>query len=125
LLPVLQNHRREIKNQDYLVCSSCVKEQRRTFRSQMGCGLIPGATSELVANFTPPGAFVAASVCPGYSTSLPEVIEAARLHRHWEKGTLRDRIDCDPTPLLLDLIETYDNGLSAAKAYAMTPEDQR
>ena len=33
----------------------------------------------------------APTVCPGYSTHLPEVIEIAHAYRHWKEGTLHDR----------------------------------
>lgn len=55
----------------------------------IGCGLLPPTT--LVR---PPkwrhrfddGAD--ATVCPGFSTSLPDVVEVARLYLHWDKGNL-------------------------------------
>jgi hypothetical protein len=54
-------------------------------RQSIGCGFepaIPDATP-----FAPCGRTT--TICPGYSTRLPAVIEIARLRMHWDKGAVR------------------------------------
>lgn len=72
-------------------------------RQMLGCGFLP-LPAESLARFrrppTPEGSKLPTrtlpdgrltnepTVCPGYLTSLPEVIEVARARFHWERGGL-------------------------------------
>jgi hypothetical protein len=61
------------------------------------------------------------TVCPGYSTALPEVIEAVRAHRHWSKGNypVAEREPGDPMVVSLEL---FDGAINEFQLWAMTPE---
>jgi hypothetical protein len=61
------------------------------------------------------------TVCPGYSTTLPEVIEVVRAHRHWSKGNLpvADREPADP---FVAAIEILDSALGEFQSWGMTSE---
>ena len=51
--------------------------------------------------------------CPGYSVQLPEVIEAARLYRWFDKGSLRDALGDTPvTPKLRDSLDIFASAIS-------------
>jgi hypothetical protein len=64
--------------------------------------------------------------CPGYSTSIPAVLETASAHTHWDKGHLRERLHGDEaTPILLSSIEVYAAALRSAESYFMKPEKDR
>ena len=53
----------------------------------------------------PDRTYAGPSVCPGYTTALPEVVEVSRFHLHWAKGALRDRTGGRPRPHVLDMLE--------------------
>lgn len=59
-------------------------EPDQTFRLHVetwtGCGVEPRPATDDAPAFP--------SVCPGFTTTLPETIEAARAHLHWTKGEL-------------------------------------
>jgi hypothetical protein len=61
-----------------------------TTRQQLGCGFTPLPPENLMRfrRVISPGGYkgVELDVCPGYSTSLPEVIEVARARFHWKHG---------------------------------------
>jgi len=69
-----------------------------TVRQFMGCGFAPPPDLSVpVDPWTPPGfKGPAPSTCPGYTTKLPEVTEAARARFHWEKGALGHVIGDEP-----------------------------
>ncbi len=62
---------------DFLDCDACPPDP--ITRRCLGCGFVP--SSEWLVGDRP---FPEAGVCPGYSTRLPEVIEAARA-LSWQK----------------------------------------
>lgn len=61
-------------------------------RQLAGCGYLPPPDKDLLPvvrawnglGYSGPDP----TVCPGYSTNLPEVQEIARAHTHWSKGAL-------------------------------------
>ncbi len=61
------------------------------------------------------------TVCPGYTTSLPEVIETAILRRHWEKGCVAAACGGEPTEEQLMAILIIDGVFADVKHWAMTP----
>ncbi len=62
------------------------------------------------------------SVCPGYSCSLPEVVEVTHAYAQWEAGTLTEWLDGEPpTKELLDALAARKYGLND-KAQADLPE---
>jgi hypothetical protein len=68
---------------DFLDCESCLVAATEQERRCLGCGLMP-------KHLHLPGMrpFSEASVCPGYSASMPEVYEAARAMSWSKRGGL-------------------------------------
>lgn len=81
-------------------------------RRFMGCGWespLEGAIAPLPVGFSSDGSV---NVCPGYLTQLPVVLETARAHAHWERGTLRDRYNRSVlSGHLLDALEYLQGSL--------------
>jgi hypothetical protein len=48
------------------------------------------------------------TVCPGYTTTLPDVVEVARGRVHWQKNSLRDFCGGAPNEQMLALIELLE-----------------
>jgi hypothetical protein len=101
-LPWLAQARRETGREPF-DCETCLPAQR----GPLGCGF-----TTLDARTKPlrgaPGRKGIPSVCPGYSTRLPAVREAARGAFWSEKGQLQLRYPDEPvTELLMDAIEIY------------------
>lgn len=53
------------------------------------------------------------SVCPGYTTQLPEVIEAARAHNYFTKGELTQFCEGQATEALKYAIEIFESANNA------------
>jgi len=91
-----------------LDCEACMRERPAAARARIRCGYVEPASDGSAwwprgfRGFGSPP--VGATTCPGYTTSLPEVVEISRLHLHWSKGALRDRVR-RPTGHVLDMIE--------------------
>jgi hypothetical protein len=97
-------------------------------RQMMGCGYLPPPDESrrrhlsiwqggTLPNYKGPKT----TVCPGYSTSLPEVIEVARAHRHWSKGNYQVA-DREPRDAMVGALEIFDGALAEFQAWAMTSE---
>lgn len=99
-------------------------------RQSMGCGFEP-ALGEY-GGWEPPSGKLGfrqnkklvqlPTVCPGYSTNLPEVLEVVRAHRHWQKASLRDFCGGEPNEALLIGIEVLESEINATQNFEMTPE---
>lgn len=92
-------------------------------RQLMGCGYAPPppapikAEPSVACGYNGPDL----TVCPGYSTSLPEVIEVAKAHAHWSKGALRvDDVESPMANALL-ILEGANNILTR---WLSTPKDK-
>lgn len=60
------------------------------------------------------------TVCPGYTSRLPEVIEITRLRCHWKVGQLAIAChDGPPTPHTLDAILALDWEIAAVESHAL------
>jgi len=59
------------------------------------------------------------SVCPGYTTRLPEVIEIARAWFHHSKGAIAAFCNGQPRGALLGGIEILDSATNECQAWAM------
>lgn len=59
------------------------------------------------------------TVCPGYTTSLPEVHEAAMARKWAERGMLKDREDGDVSTLMFAAIDLLDVGISEVEQAEM------
>lgn len=107
-------------------CTTCKASTSAAERSLIACGWLPlaeGATPVqfpgLDGEYDAEGAYVPAlTVCAGYTTRLPQVIEAGRARLHWERGTLRARCDGrEPTPILLDALEVSEGARNELSDY--------
>jgi hypothetical protein len=83
-------------------------------RQLAGCGFLPPPREEL-RKFVQPWQGLSCkkpfpTVCPGYSTSLPETIEIARAH-YWKRD-LRSFTDGEqPTEALVMGVEIYEGAI--------------
>lgn len=64
------------------------------------------------------------NVCPGYLTTLPEVIDIARAHRHWTKGELTTFCRGDATDEMLIGVEIFEGACNEMQNWTMTPRDK-
>jgi len=65
------------------------------------------------------------SVCPGYTTSLPETIDVARAWLHWSKGELVAFCDGRACPSLVSGIEIMAGTMSSFEGYSMRESAKR
>lgn len=78
----------------------------------MGCPYLP--PTDDAAPWTPAHLAVAgvlSTVCPGFSTTTPEVGEVVDAYPHWEHGTLRDHVGGHPSPALLAGLVALKGGM--------------
>lgn len=62
------------------------------------------------------------TTCPGYTTKLPEVIEASHAHAHWNKHDIRVATGgAEPTHALVTAVEVIAGAASAVQEWCMTP----
>jgi len=65
------------------------------------------------------------TVCPGYTTQLPEVIEGARARLYWSKGELSAFCDgAPPTDALRYAIEIAESAIADVIEWRATPKDR-
>jgi hypothetical protein len=112
-------------------CEKCMQTQSKTSRQFWGCAY--EAPVEGAVMWEPPSSKHGfrqnekleplPTVCPGYSTSLPEVLEIRRAHRHWSNGSLT-AFAKEPSEGLLIGIEVYDAEINSVQHYEMTPESE-
>ncbi len=57
------------------------------------------------------------SVCPGYTTTMPEVIDIARAHRHWSKGELTGYCHGYATTELMIGVEIFDGAVNECQSW--------
>ena len=67
----------------------------------------------------PEGCTTTPTVCPGYTTRLPEVIEAARARLHWSKGSLDHFVRGYATEQLVIAIEIGESTSNEVQSWAM------
>lgn len=85
-------------------------ESLRMFvRPWTGCGVEPKPSTDTEPAFP--------SVCPGYSTSLPEVIEGAIARSWWKNGELTQFCRGQATEALSGAINVVDNEINAMQVW--------
>jgi hypothetical protein len=110
-------------------CETCMETQTNEQRQILGCGYvapldesrrrhIPIWQGGSLPNYKGPKT----TVCPGYSTALPEVIETVRAHRHWSKGNYQVA-DREPRDAQVIALEIFDASLSEYQSWSMTSEE--
>ncbi len=107
-------------------CTKCKEHYRYIERRKRSCGFIP--TDEWIESdalgFGRPKILTSDGVkhldtCPGYTSQLPEVVEAASGWGWWEKGQLQLRYPDGPPHMLMDLIEAFHVANAQAQEYYM------
>lgn len=96
----------------FLSCEECTLPafERRLYR----CGWIP--ESERIDEPMRPFAEFGATVCPGYTTTIPEVIEASRLLVWANRGELRSYVGERRLPAgAMDAIDILDGEVKAVE----------
>jgi hypothetical protein len=94
-------------------------------RQFLGCGYAPPPKAGTPVDPWSAPRGDRATVCPGYTTKLPEVIEAARARFHWEKGALGMFCEGElPTELLMRSIEILASASNDCSDYYMTPANK-
>lgn len=119
-------------------CEKCMQSTTLQIRQGRVCGYEPPAPAHLyVMPWQPPDGEQgfdygdpsrehphgdrAPTTCPGYTTRLPEVIEAARARIHWKNGELYSFCGGRPTETLKFGIEVVDGAYSAVQHWKVTP----
>lgn len=65
------------------------------------------------------------TICPGYTTSLPETIECARAWKWWSKGQLAAFVDSAPVTDAVKLgIEICETSMASFDRWRMTPANK-
>lgn len=118
-LPWLQSYRR--KHSDYLPdCRTCKRTTSKHNRARWHCGYLnPDEWVEWTYGVLCPRAHVPdgpdPTICPGYTTQLPAVLEGARARLWREKGSLRDLFDDPITPLVRDAVDVFESEMNAVQ----------
>jgi hypothetical protein len=107
-----------------------MQKQSKQTRQAMGCGyevpareLAPQPWSPSSMSRTWRGDV---TVCPGYSTSLPDVLEVCRARVHWEKNAAAFEAFCegDPTEQMLAAVEILEGSVNEVTAWVSTPRSE-
>jgi hypothetical protein len=104
-------------------------------RQLLGCGWLPAPVEKLRPFVRAPEPLQykpardengerLCNVCPGYTTSLPAVIEIARARFHWDKGHLREAVDGRPTDAMMLGIEILSGAIGEVTHALATPRDK-
>lgn len=122
-LPWLQEqHRRDPHIIDF-DCNRCKEMNGKEARQAMACGhetpLVnvrpPWSPANMGASHT--GEY---TLCPGYTTNLPEIVEVARGRLHWSKGSLP--VYCVPNELIVEGIEILEGSTNEMQEWALRPK---
>lgn len=114
----------------YTDCEACMNVRPAYVRQTMRCGYEPALADARLSSTWWPSGFSGfpqedgtpgvASTCPGYTTKLPEVVEASRLHWWWGKGQLRDRVeDGVVNDRVIQVVEIIGAEVAAVEAHEM------
>ena len=99
-------------------------------RQQIGCGFEP--LIQLRSVSLPPSGKLGfeglnydgtgdPTVCPGYTTALPEVREVARAYSWREIGELRSFTGGQPSEKLVEALDVFGREVARYERWAMTP----
>lgn len=97
-------------------------------RQEMGCGFLPplerGAVSIWDNPARDPSGDSKPTMCPGYTTSLPEVRETSYARLHWKNSQLEAWARGAPTDHQLDAIAILEASSQQLEAWLMTPKEK-
>jgi hypothetical protein len=65
-----------------------------------------------------------ATVCPGYTTKLPAVIDVAIARLHWQNGELAGYARGEPSEQLMSSIAAYDASSNEMQRWLLTPKSE-
>lgn len=82
-----------------------------------GCGYLPPREGARPGFGVPLEADVDPTVCPGYSTSLPEVVETVRYRPSYLKGYLTEHLGCTPSPAIIDAENILEGAVNMFQAF--------
>ncbi len=99
-------------------CQECRANVIATTRQELGCAYEPPIAG---AHPWSPRAWadrgLRTTTCPGYTTSLPAVVEVFDAYPQWEQGTLTEHLDGEaPTRPALDALGTLRAGIKEHEA---------
>lgn len=119
----------------YTNCEECMQVRPAAVRQTMRCGFEPALDDlHLTSTWWPDGfsGFPTdsgpglASTCPGYTTKLPEVVEASRLHWWWSKGQLRDRVEGGVVnDRVIEVVEIIGAEVAAVEAHEIDERSKK
>jgi hypothetical protein len=111
-------------------CGECKARTSPIERQYMGCGFEPelDRSKHRLTMWQPPASKFCqteATICAGYTTSLPEVREVALMYRHWDTGNLAVALcGSQPNEELLSLIVMLASEINAVDVWRMTPSSE-
>ena len=110
-------------------CETCMESLSEDQRQLAKCGYAPPLTDSR-APFADAWHGLGYSgpkptVCPGYSTSLPETIEIARARLHWSKGSLREFCGGQSTDALMLGIEICEGAINECQSWSMANREKK
>jgi hypothetical protein len=102
-------------------CETCKMERSVASRQEMGCGFEP--PSPFALPWRHPGyEGEPPTVCPGYTTALPEAREIAWAHWHSERQSWRDVVGARAHPHLIAGIEIFAAEVAGVQRWEMKGE---
>lgn len=125
-MPFFEHAKRESGALAIEDCEKCKACNSRQIRQHMACGYEPPIEGALPWEHT--GRKVRddePKICAGYVCNLPEVIEIARAHLHWSKGSLRDFCRGDAPDTVLYGVEVFEGACNSLSNWLMKPKDER
>jgi hypothetical protein len=111
-------------------CEKCMRANNQIVRQGMGCGFEPAPpTSVPVMPWQPPMGSKGyqgdrPKICAGYTTSLPEVVEASLAHAHWRHGQLAVFCGGAPTEDLMQAVLILEGAYNAVDLWRVTPANE-
>ena len=122
-LPWIEEARSKDGQSDFLTCETCMQSNGYQMRRVMKCGFIP-VDEHVPGMHWQPDAFDL-TVCAGYSTALPEVLDAVKNYDNYESGNLHYSCGGDPPPVLLDAISLLRGSVRSKDAYRMREQAKK
>lgn len=100
-------------------CEECRRNVTAAIRQDLGCVYEPRI--ERPGSVWAPQSWidrgVATTVCPGYTTSLPAVVEVIDAHAQWKAGYLTEALDGEaPSSVALECLTALEGGINEHQA---------
>lgn len=126
-LPWLEEARSKDGQKDTLDCDACMERTTYQIRQRMRCGYLPdGEHIDDSMRWIPDGMSAKdVTICPGYTTTLPEVIDAIANYHHYETGQITEACGGPPAPSLLHVISILKGAVLSKDAYRMREQAKK